>query len=295
MKNKILKFGFPSGAIKDRTIDLFKFSGYDVKFEEKFQKINLDDEELECLVTKPSEIAQFVAEGILDAGISTDGAILESGANIIRVCDLDYDKAENFWGKSDLILAVAKNSKIKTVKELQGKKIITRVPDIAKGFLKKNGVSAEIIPSDMPVNESKIGIIADAIIDYYSDELILGAYDLKPLKILIRSGAVLVASKKAMADPWKKEKIESVEILIKGARLAQDMVGIMLHASNNMMEEVFKVLPALKKPTVTHLRAENWFDVFTVAKKKEVRDLIGKLKKIGCTDIVEIPLTKVII
>ncbi len=293
MKNKILKFGFPSGAIKDQTVELFKIAGYKINFDEKFQKVEIDDSEVEWFVTRPVEIAPYIERGLLDAGIVTEAAVLETKAKIMDICDLGYEKS--LWRKAKIILAVPVNSGIKTLKDLKGKKIITRIPEITKRFLKKNKITSEVIFSDMVVNESKVGIIADAIVELYNRGSTLIAYNLKPLITLMESGAFLAANKNSLRDKWKKEKIESLGYLLKGARLAQEYSGLMLHASNDMMEEVLKVLPALKKPTVTHLRGENWFDVLTVAHKKEIRKFIPALKKIGCTDIVEFPLNKVVI
>lgn len=292
-ENKI-KFGFPGGAIKDHTIELFKMAGYQIEFDEKFQKVKIDDPKLECVVTRPIEIAPFVEKGFLDAGIVTEAAVLESGAKVVNISNLGYEMS--IWDNANVLLAVPENSNIKTLKDLKGKKIVTRIPKITKEFLKKKNISAEILVSDMLVNESKVGLVADAIVEIYNRGSTLRAYNLKPLASFMKSQAILITNKSIFEkDKWKREKIESLGLLLKGARLAQEYSGLMLHASNNMMEEVLKVLPALKKPTVTQLRGENWFDVFTVAKKKMVREIIPKLKKIGCTDIIEFPLNKVVI
>ena len=139
------------------------------------------------------------------------------------------------------------------------------------------------------------GVVADAAVEFSQIGSHLRTYNLRVLETLLETSVVLIANEKSLKNKWKREKIENLAILFKGARLAQEYSGLMLHASDEMMEEVLKVLPALKKPTVTQLRGENWFDVLTVANKKEIRNIIPKLKKIGCTDIVEFPLNKVVI
>lgn len=288
-----LKFGFPAGAIKSQTVELFKAAGYDISFNEKFQRVEIDDPIIDCLVTRPIEIAPYVEKGFLDAGIVTTAAALETKAKVIDICDLDYEKSA--WGKIKLVLAVPQKSKIKSLKDLKGKKIVTRVPEITKRFLKKNKISAEVIFSDMVVIESKVPIVADAVVEFAKSENVLKTYNLKPIQTLMENSTILIANKKSLKNKWKREKIENLAILLKGARLAQEMAGLMLHASNEMMGEVLKVLPALKKPTVTQLRGENWFDILTVANKKEIRKIIPRLKKIGCTDIVEFPLNKVVV
>jgi len=290
---KKLKFGFPAGAIKDQTVELFKAAGYDIQFDEKFQKVEIGDPEIDFLVTRPIEIAPFVEKGFLDVGISTIAAVLETKAKVIEICDLEYEKSA--LGKIKLVVAVPKKSNINSIKDLKGKKIVTRVPEITKEFLRKNKVSAEVIFSDIVIIESKVPLIADAVVEFAKSENVLRVYNLKAIKTLMENSTILVTNKKAWRDKWKREKIENLTLLLKGARLAQEMAGLMLHASNEMMGAVLKVLPALKKPTVTQLRGENWFDVLTVANKKETREIIPKLKKIGCTDIVEFPLNKVVI
>lgn len=288
-----IKVGFPAGAIKEQTIKLFKLAGYEINFNEKFQKAEIDDEELELFVTRPREIAPYVEQGYLDAGISTTAAILETKSKVENISSLGF--GASFWHKDKIVLAVQENSDIKELKDLKGKKIITRIPEITKEFLKENKISADVIFSDTVVNESKVGLSADVAVEFYNRGSALKEYKLKPLAVLMENEAVVVANKKSLEDKWKEEKIKGLGILLKGAMVGQEMVGVMLHAANDMLEKVFKILPSMKKPTVTHLRGENWFDVFTVAKKKEIRKLIPTLKEIGCTDIIEFPLNIVII
>lgn len=297
---KKLKFGIPTGAIQKHTLKLFPLAGYEVQFNEESYRAQIDDPEIECLVTRPIEIASFVEKGILDAGIATEAAVLESKTKVIKICGFDYDVGR----KAMVVLAVPENTDIKSIKNLKGKKIITRIPEITKEFLKKNKISAEVMSSDIgvaPSNVVKVPLIADAtvefvvIVDNIQIKTALKEFNFKILGVLMENPTILIANEKSLKDKWKRKKIENLGILLKGARLAQEYAGLMLHAANDMMERVLRVLPSLKKPTVTQLRGENWFDVFTVAKKKEIRELVPKLKKIGCRDIIEIPLNKVVI
>lgn len=298
-KNKKIKFGIPTGGIQNPTLELFKAAGYNLKFDKKSYRVQIDDPAFECLVTRPIEIAPLVEKSILDGGISTEAAILESKAKVTKISEFSYGEGE----KALIILAVPENSNIKSLKNLKGKKIITRIPEITKEFLKQNKISAEVIFSDVgvaPSNVIKVPLVADATVEFivtFGDpiENALKEFNFKILKVLMKNPTVLIVNEKSLKDKWKREKIENLGLLLKGARIGQEMVGLILHASNDMMEEVLKVLPALKKPTVTRLRGENWFDVLTVANKKEIRNLIPKLKRIGCTDIVEFPLNKVVI
>ena len=293
MLKKKLKFGFPLGAWQEDSLQLFKAAGYDIHFDEKFQKIEIDDPEIKCILTRPVAMASFVEKGFLDAGISTEASVFEAGAKVKVICNLEFLKPVP--SKTKIVVAVPKNSKIRSIKDLSQKKIITRVPNIAKKFLEKNKISAEIIYSDALLNEPLAGVVCDALIEFARTEDYLKAYNLKVLETLLESSVILIANEDSLKNRWEREKIEGLGYLLKGARLAQEYSGLMLHASNEMMEEVLKTLPSLKKPTVTQLRGENWFDVLTVANKKEIRKIIPQLKKIGCTDIVEFPLNKVVI
>lgn len=197
------------------------------------------------------------------------------------------------WGNAKIVLAVPNNSKIKSVKDLQGKKILSRVPTITKKYLNKHRVKAEIEWTDRPA-EPKVPLLGDAIVEFTNTGSTLRAFNLKIIEILTETSPTLFMNEKSYKNRWKREKVENLAILLQGARMAQDMVGLALHASNEMLEEVFSVLPSFKKPTVTRLRGENWFDLFTVVNKQEVKKLIPKLKEIGCTDIIDFSLKRIL-
>ena len=290
-KNK-LKFGFPLGTWQKDSIELFKAAGYCLNFDEEFQKIEIDDPEIECILARPIPMAEFVEKGFLDAGISTEASVLEAKAKVKEICSLEFLKPVP--SKTKLVVAVGKDSKIRNLHQLNGKKIATRVPNLAKDFLKRNKISAELIYSDA-LNEPLIGVAVDAIIDFAKTGDYLKAYNLKVLQTILESSIILIANENSLKDIWKKEKIEGLGYLLKGARLGQEMTGLMFHASAEMMEEVLKVLPSLKKPTVTQLRGEHSFDILTTVNKKEIRKIIPRLKKIGCQAIVEFPLNKVVL
>jgi len=288
--NKI-KLGFPSREWRNQTIKLFEVAGYKVKFEGNLHRLEIDDPEIECVLAKTEEIASFVEKGILDAGITQKVHLLEQKVKIVEVAKFNY--GNDVWWNTKLVLAVPEDSKVKSVRDLKGKKILARVSEIAKEYFNKHRVKAKIEWSDRPT-EPKIPTFGDAAVEFTNTGNALKAHNLRIVDVLMETSPTLFMNEKSYKDKWKREKIEDLAILLVGARLAQEYSGLMLHASNKMMEKVLKILPALKKPTVTHLRGENWFDVLTVAKKKDIRELIPKLKKIGCTDIIEFPLNKVI-
>lgn len=289
-KNKI-KFGISKGFLKKPIKRLFKMSGYDLKINETLLAADIDDPEIECFLARAREIAPLVDRGILDGGIVSRVAIAETRARVTDIFDLGTLNPS--WQQTKLVLAVPENSSIKSLKDLEKKRIITRVPEITKDFLKKHKISSVIEFSD-GINMSKVPTYADAVIEFTCTGATLKFYKLRILSVLIRDSIVVVANSGSLKNKWKKEKIENLGLLLKGARTAQEYNGLMFHASNDIMEEVLRILPALKEPTVTRLRGTNWFDVFTVAKEKKIRELIPDLKKIGCTGIIEFSLNKVI-
>jgi ATP phosphoribosyltransferase len=291
-KIKKLKFGFPSGLLRDQTIKLFEAAGYEVKLQEDLYQLKIDDPEIDCVLSRAQEITHHVERGTMDAGITEKAFILDHKVDVIEVADFSY--GHKIWGNAKIVLAVPENSKIKSVKDLKGKKILARVPEITKNYLKRHKIEAKVEFVDRP-GEPKIPTFGEAVVEFTNTGEALRAHRLRVLDVLMETSPRLIANRGVWKDKWKREKIENLAILLKGARLALEYSGLMLHASDKMMERVLKVLPSLKKPSVTQLRGENWFDVLAVVKKKELRVIIPKLKKIGCTDIVEFPLNKVVI
>ena len=288
---KKIKFGFPIREWRNQTIKLFEAAGYKMKLEESLYRLEIDDPEIEFFLAKTEEIASFVEKGVLDAGITQQVHLLNQKVKVVKVAKFNY--GNNVWWNTKLVLAVPENSRIKSIKNLQGKKVLVRVSEIAKEYFKKHKVRAKIEWSDRPT-EPKIPTFGDATIEFTNTGNALKAHNLKVIDVLMETSPWLIANEKSYQDKWKRGKMEDLAMLLQGAGLAREYSGLMLHASNEMMEQVFKILPSLKKPTVTHLRGENWFDVLTVADKKKIRELIPQLKEIGCTDIVEFPLNKVI-
>ncbi len=292
-KNRKIKFGVAGGALTEAISELLKRAGYTFLVDGKFSDATIDDEEIECFFGRANEIAMLIHQGVIDGGIVSKAALAETKAKILTVAEIGTPGSA--WKASKVILAVPETSSIKSIQQLEGKRIITRLPSIAKDFLRANKIKAQVEFSQAK-NESRVPALADALIEFVHTGETLDFYDLKPLEVIMENANFLsVVMNPQLKDPGKKEKIAEVALLLKGARLGEDMVGLMLHASNDMMEEVFKILPALKKPTVTHLRGENWFDVFTIAYRSQTRALIPQLKEIGCTDIIEFSLNKVIV
>jgi len=289
---KKIKLGMPTGWLSKSSLFLFNSAGYNAEMNEVPAYVKIDDPNIECFLGRAYEIAKMVEKGTLDAGITSKDRIKDVAADVIEVCDFKFVRP-GIWEEGKIAVVVPKRSPIKTIKDLKDKIIITRFAGLTRDFLKKKKISAKIQFSEAP-DESQIGEIADAGVEFILTGNTLDVYNLKILEVICASSIVLAANKKAFKDKWKRRKIEDIAMLLDGARLSHEYSGLMFHASNDMMEGVFRVLPALKRPTVTHLRGENWFDVFTVVRRKQLRGLIPTLKKIGCRDMIEFPLRKVI-
>jgi len=292
MKKKVLRFGIPEGALQAQTQKLFTVAGYNFRIQEVLDLVSIDDQEISCILARPREIASYTATGFLDAGITTQDAYLDIKANLLEVCDLNFTRDN--WGRARVVVAVPERSPIKKLQDLKGKKILTRLPGIAKEFLRKNHISAKILISESST-ESKIPAVADAAIELTRTGTTLKLHNLRILQSVMETSAVLVATKQGLQDKWKKEKIENLAMLLRGASLAQTYSGIMLHVPKLTLQKTLAILPALKKPTITSLQENSLLDVFTVVLKKELRVLLPQLKKLGCTDIVEFSLNKVVL
>jgi ATP phosphoribosyltransferase len=283
-KEKRIKFGFPIGAIQDETIDLLERAGYKIEFLPEIEKVEIDDPEIECIPLRPIPIVDFVKKGILDAGISTRASVVEVGDIPEKLIVLEDKKY--ILGKTKVVLAVPEDFKIKKVKDLKGKRIITRIPNITKKFLKKNKISAEVIFSDTSANESKVGNIADAIVEFTKTGNVLRAYRLKILATILESSPVLIASKKALRNKWKKEKIKNLGNILQGA-LSQKFSDLMLRESElKGLDEIdWKIVQILSENgRESFVDMADKIGLSAVGIKQRVEKLIkkGALKIRGC-------------
>ena len=243
------------------------------------------------MLIRAQEMARYVEEGVLDAGLTGKDWIVETGAKIHEVCELIY-------GKSGLrpvrwVLAVPNDSKIKSVKGLQGKRIATEVVNIAKNYLKKNKVKAEVEFS-WGATEVKPPRLVDAIIELTETGSSLAANNLRIVETILSSTTRLIANKKSWQDEWKRRKIENMAMLLQGALTAQEWVGLKMNVEKRNLKRILSILPAMKNPTLAPLSNSNWIDVETVIEEKIVREIVPKLKRAGAQGIIEYPLNKVI-
>ncbi|OIO46779.1 MAG: ATP phosphoribosyltransferase [Parcubacteria group bacterium CG1_02_39_15] len=292
MENQKLKLGIPKGSLQEYTLKIFKAAGFDIEAPERGYFLTIDDPEIDCYLLRPQEIPRYVEEGKLDLGISGDDWIQESKAKIIEVCDLKYAKQK--IKKVKWVLAVPKNGKIKTIKDLQGKIISTEAVNLAKDYFKKQKVRARVEFS-WGATEVKPPRFADAIVDITETGASLRANNLKILDTIFLSSTKLITNKAAWRDGWKKEKIKAMSLLVQGAVKGEEVVGLMMHVPREKMNKALKILPKFKSPTIKKIVGKEWYDVIISCREKEIRELIPRLKRLGCQGIVEFPANKVVL
>jgi len=286
-----LKIGLPKGSLQETTFKLFKNAGYNIKLLERSYVPVIDDPELEGLVIRAQEMARYVEDGILDMGITGYDWVLEQDAKVVELVRLRYGKV-GFRGVK-WVVAVPESSPIKTVDDLKGKKIATELVSFTKRFLKKRGINASVEFS-WGATEVKPPLLADAIIEVTETGASLRANNLRIIDTILESETVLIANKNAWKDKWKKRKMENITILLKGALLAEEKVGLKMNVPKSRLKEVLKILPSLQTPTVSNLSDKDWLAIEVIIDEKTVRDIIPDLKRVGAQGIVEYPLNKVI-
>jgi len=291
MSGNVLKLGIPKGSLEEATVKLFAKAGYEVKISSRSYFPSIDDEEIECMLIRAQEMARYVADGLLDAGLTGKDWIQENRVEVVEIADLIYSKASARpvrW-----VLAVPNDSPIKTVKDLQGKRIATEAVNMTVDFLKRHGVTAQVEFS-WGATEVKPPKLADAIVEITETGSSLRANNLRIIETLMESNTKFIMNKDAHQDPWKRNKAERLVMLLQGAMNANKKVGMMMNVPKAAMDSIMKILPPGTKPTVAELSDKNWVDLTIILEEKMVRDIVPDLKQAGAEDIVEFPLNKVI-
>jgi len=288
--NKI-KLGIPKGSLQEATLTLFRKAGFNIIVNERSYRPSIDDQEIECLLIRAQEIPKYVEQGVLDIGLSGKDWITETNSDVEEVEDLLYSKQG--LSKVKLVIAVAENSNIKTIKDLNGKRIATELVNVTKEYLKKNKVNAEVEFS-WGATEVKVPELVDAIAELTETGSSLKANKLRVIDTILESTTKFIANKKSMQDSWKKQKIQEIALLLKGALAATEKVGLKMNIENKNLKNLLSLLPALKNPTISPLANKDWSAVETIIDEKIVREIIPKLKKAGAQGIIEYPLNKVI-
>jgi ATP phosphoribosyltransferase len=286
-----LKLGLPKGSLQASTIELFRKAGFAVRVSERSYKPVIDDADIECLLIRAQEIPRYVEQGVLDAGFSGEDWIQETEADVQEVCELIYSKTG--FGKVKLVIAVHENSNITSVGDLNGKRIATELVNVTKNYLRRQNVEAEVEFS-WGATEVKVPELVDAISELTETGSSLRANNLRVVDVILETSTKFIANKGSLSDPWKKQKVENIALLLKGALLAEGKVGLKMNVAKKNLDAVVALLPALKKPTVSQLYDGDSVAVETILDEKIVRNIIPKLKEAGAEGIVEYPLNKII-
>jgi len=288
---KKLKLGFPKGSLQESTIELFKKAGIRINASSRSYFPSCDDEEIEIMLVRSQEMAKYVQDGVFDAGLTGHDWICESGAKVKEVCELQY--AKSGFRPVRWVLAVPNESKIKSIKDLNGKRVATELLNYTKKYFAKNKVKAQIEFS-WGATEAKAGKLVDAIVELTETGSSLRANNLRIVEELLVSTTRLIANNDSMKDPWKKEKVENLAILLKGALAAEGMVGLKMNIPFKQLPAIEKILPALRKPTISNLSDGNWVALEVIIEEKIVKKILPALKRAGAEGIIEYPLNKII-
>ena len=286
-----LKLGIPKGSLENATIDLFRRAGFNITTSSRSYFPSIDDPEIECMLIRAQEMARYVEDGILDAGLTGLDWVAESEASVETVVDLIY--AKQSFGKVRWVLAVPESSPFNSVKDLEGKIIATELVATTKRYLAKNGVTAKVEFS-WGATEVKPPVLADAIVEVTETGSSLRANKLRIVETILESNTQLIANKLSYADDWKRRKLSDIKLLLEGAIAALGKVGLMMNVRKADLTAVLSVLPALKKPTISHLSDDDWLAVNTILDELTVRNIIPRLKEAGAQGIVEYPLNKIV-
>ena len=289
--SNVLKLGIPAGSLKDATAALFQRAGYNIKFSSRSYYPTIDDEEIECLLIRAQEMARYVEQGILDAGITGHDWVQETQADVHEVCELVFSKVSRRpvrW-----VLCVPEDSPIKSVKDLEGKSIATEAVGLTKAYLAKHGVTANVEFS-WGATEVKPPRLADAIVEVTETGSSLRANNLRIVDVVIESTTRLIANQKSWKDDWKKTKLENIALMLQSCLNAEGKVGLMMNVPRADLEALLNQLPALQTPTISSLSDPDWVDVNTIVDEATVRVIVPALKQAGAKGIVEYSITKLI-
>lgn len=286
-----LRLGIPKGSLQDTTQKLFQRAGFDLRISGRSYYPDIDDPEIECILIRPQEMSRYVGQGVLDCAITGLDWILENDADVAELADLRAPWPN--YGVVRWVMAAKQDAPFASVRDLQGRRIATEAVGMTRRFLAEHGVAAEIEFS-WGATEVKPPILADAIVDVSETGSSLRANNLKVLHVVLESTPRFVANHDALADDWKRAKIERVLMLLKGAIAAATRVLLAMNAPCGKVNDVLRILPALATPTVSTLADPDWVDLSTVVEEKLVRELIPQLYAAGARGIIEVPINKII-
>ncbi len=287
-----LKLGLPKGSLQEATVKVFERAGFKIYISGRSYFPSIDDPEIEPVLLRAQEISRYVEDGVLDCGITGADWTLENGSKVTPLADLVYAKQSSV--KVRWVLAVPEASKIKSAKDLEGKRIATELVSVTKQYLKENGVKADVEFS-WGATEAKVAAgLVDAVVELTETGSSLRANKLRIVSTICESTTQLIANRQSVKDAWKKKKMDQITMLLKGAIDADGMVGLKLNVEEKNLDKVLKQLSSLQNPTISHLSQSGWLAVETVIHESKVRSIIPALKASGAQGIIEYSLNKII-
>jgi ATP phosphoribosyltransferase len=291
MERRTLRFAIPNGSLQQATVDLFCRAGYNMKVDGRSYYPTVADDEIECMLVRPQEQPRYVEDGLIDAGVTGYDWIQETGASVVEVMEMGYSKVSK--RPTRWVLVVPEASPVQSVADLEGKRIATELVRLTREFLDQRGVTARVEYS-YGATEVKPPLLADAIVDATETGASLRANGLRIVDCVIESTPRFIASPQAWADEWKRQKIEDIALMLRGAIAAEGKVWLSMNVPRSDLSAILSILPALDKPTVASLSDPAWVDVTTIVDEDVVRVIVPRLKKAGAHGIVEYPLNKII-
>ena len=289
--SQALNLGIPSGSLQNACADLFEQAGYRITFAKRSYYPDIDDPEIDCMLVRAQEMARYVEQGVLDAGITGHDWVQETGADVAELAEFVFSKASR--RPSRWVLCVPNDSPARSVQDLAGKRIATEVVNLTRRYLERHGVEANVEFS-WGATEVKPPRLADAIVEITETGSSLRANNLRILDEVLASTPRLIANHAALQDPWKKTKLDNIALMLASRLAAEGRVGLMMNAREADLEAVTAILPALRDPTISHLSDPQWVAISTIIDEATVRNLVPALKRAGATGIVEFPINKVI-
>jgi len=292
MKTNHLRLGIPKGSLQDSTIKLFEKSGWKIRLNNRNYFPDIDDEEITCSLSRAQEMAMWVENGTFDVGLTGHDWVMENSSDVLVISNLIYSKETNKPAR--WVLCVAGDSPFQKPEDLEGRKIATELVNFTRNYFDSLGISVEVVFSWGATEAKVVEGLCDAIVEITETGSTIKANGLRIIAELMETNTQLIVNRKAWEDPWKRNKIEQMNLLLQGALRAEKTVGVKMNLPKKTLTEAMELLPSITSPTVAELSNKEWVSVEIVLEEKVVRDLIPRLKKIGAEGIIEYPLNKVI-
>jgi len=287
-----LKIGLPKGSLEANTVDLFKRAGWHISYDSRSYFPDIDDDELSCTLVRAQEMSRYVEDGNVDLGLTGRDWILENESDVVVVQDLVYSKVSARPAR--WVLVVRQDSPIRSIEDMQGKRISTELVSYTKKYFSERGIQVHVEFSWGATEAKVVEGLVDAIVEVTETGSTIRANKLRIVHELMTTNTQLIANRAAWNDPWKKQKIEQIRSLLNGSLQAMGKVGVKMNVSKENLGRVILLLPSLKAPTISGLFSEEWYAVETIVERNIVRDLIPLLQEAGAEGIIEYPLNKVI-